>query len=81
MESNSESILEPPASKAGAKKGSRVSYGRWSLPEQILFRTLFERYGRNWKKMYDHLKGRRSLAQIRSHAQKYFTKIGPIKLQ
>jgi SHAQKYF class myb-like DNA-binding protein len=72
--------LESPSSIVGAKKNPKVSFGRWSKPEQILFKTLIELYGKNWRKIYDHLNGRRSLAQIRSHAQKYFTKIGPQKI-
>lgn len=80
MDNSSEAILGSPSSKVGANKGANVSFGRWSKPEQMLFETLIELYGKNWRKIYDHLNGRRSLAQIRSHAQKYFTKVGPQKL-
>lgn len=53
--------------------------GRWSTAESYLFESLLERYGKNWKKIHDHMKNR-SLSQIRSHAQKFFDKVGPKKV-
>jgi SHAQKYF class myb-like DNA-binding protein len=49
--------------------------GRWTAPERYLFETLLEKYGKDWKKIGEHLK-KRTAGQIRSHAQKYFEKIG-----
>lgn len=54
--------------------------GRWTQSEAYLFETLLERYGKNWKKIHQHMKGR-SLSQIRSHGQKYFGKIGAKKVE
>lgn len=54
--------------------------GRWTSSESYLFESLLEKYGKNWKKIHDHMKGR-SLSQIRSHGQKYFDKIGPKKVE
>ncbi len=61
---------------SSAKKGK---FGRWSSNEAYLFEILLERYGKNWRKIQEHIKNR-SLAQIRSHAQKHFEKIGPQKV-
>lgn len=54
--------------------------GRWTQSEAYLFETLLERYGKNWKKIHQYMKGR-SLSQIRSHGQKYFAKIGSKKVE
>jgi len=45
-----------------------------------LFESLLERYGKNWRKIHEHMKIR-SLSQIRSHAQKYFERIGPKRVE
>ena len=67
------------ASAVGATpKKERI--GRWTQSEAYLFETLLERYGKCWKKIHQHMKGR-SLGQIRSHGQKYFGKIGSKKVQ
>lgn len=48
--------------------------GRWNKHEQQLFIEGLELYGKNWKKVQNHV-GTRSTTQIRSHAQKYFAKL------
>lgn len=48
--------------------------GRWSNEEHELFLRAVEQFGREWDKVQTIVKTR-SLAQIRSHAQKYFQKI------
>ena len=63
--------------KKGPSKKEKV--GRWSTAESYLFESLLERYGKNWKKIHEHMKNR-SLSQIRSHAQKFFDKIGEKKV-
>ena len=65
------SLPQPPKPRAG-------KIGRWSPAECDLFESLIERYGTNWKQIHATMKGR-SLSQIRSHAQKYFEKIGKEK--
>ena len=47
--------------------------GRWSAEEQERFETALEAHGKNWKTVSE-LVGTRSMAQVRSHAQKYFKK-------
>lgn len=54
--------------------------GRWTKAECYLFESLLVRYGKNWKMIHQHMT-RRTLSQIRSHAQKYFEKIGPNKVE
>ena len=58
----------------------RDKVGRWSTAESYLFESLLERYGKNWKKIHEHMKNR-TLSQIRSHAQKFFDKIGDKKVE
>ena len=49
--------------------------GRWTRAEHELFLEGLQLYGREWKKVSAKIKTR-TAAQIRSHAQKYFAKIG-----
>lgn len=67
---------ELPQSKPICKKERN---GRWSPAEVNLFESLLEKFGKNWKKIHEYMKGR-TLSQIRSHAQKYFDKVGPKKV-
>ena len=48
--------------------------GHWSKEEHSKFVEGIQMYGRDWKKIVEHV-GTRSSNQIRSHAQKYFLKI------
>lgn len=57
------------------KKGGGASHGRWTKEEHEAFLEGLKKYGREWKKVADMIKTRTS-AQIRSHAQKYFYKMG-----
>lgn len=59
----------------GEGERRRGREGRWTPAEADLFEELIEKYGKNWKKIQSFIKGR-SLSQIRSHAQKYFRKVG-----
>ncbi|CAG9328797.1 unnamed protein product [Blepharisma stoltei] len=57
--------------------------GRWTHEEHQRFLKAIELYGKNWKKVEEHVVTRTG-AQIRSHAQKYFIKIekhGATKVQ
>lgn len=58
----------------------RERLGRWNPAEAQLFEVLVERYGKNWKKIQSFIKGR-TLAQIRSHGQKFFERVGPQKTE
>ena len=53
--------------------GGKTS-GRWTSEEHRKFVEALKLFGKQWKKVEDHIKTR-SGAQIRSHAQKYFLKI------
>lgn len=50
------------------------SMGRWTKEEHKKFVEGIRLYGKNWKKVEDHI-GSRSGAQIRSHAQKFFNRL------
>ncbi|RYG97397.1 hypothetical protein EON65_52930 [archaeon] len=58
-------------------KGESVpesNQGRWSAEEHRLFIEAVNQFGREWDKVQSVVKTR-SLAQVRSHAQKYFLKL------
>ncbi|KAK9825547.1 hypothetical protein WJX74_005454 [Apatococcus lobatus] len=52
----------------------RKSREKWSTEEHQRFVEAVDRFGRNWSAIVDHI-GTRSVAQVRSHAQKYFLKL------
>ena len=52
--------------------------GRWRFKEHILFLEGLDKYGANWKKIYQLIKTR-SICQIRSHSQKFFLKLKKVK--
>ncbi|KAK9916989.1 hypothetical protein WJX75_009549 [Coccomyxa subellipsoidea] len=47
---------------------------KWSDSEHQRFVEAVEKYGRDWKLIVEHV-GTRSVAQVRSHAQKFFLKL------
>lgn len=51
-----------------------ASHGRWTSEEHRLFVDAINEFGREWDKVQAVVKTR-SLAQVRSHAQKYFLKL------
>lgn len=48
--------------------------GRWGKAEHQRFVDGLKKYGKNWKKVEEHVKTRTG-AQIRSHAQKFFNRL------
>jgi SHAQKYF class myb-like DNA-binding protein len=48
--------------------------GHWTQEEHEKFLQALELYGRDWKKIVQHV-GSRTSNQVRSHAQKYFLKL------
>jgi SHAQKYF class myb-like DNA-binding protein len=70
MEVNTESSEE----HSELSHGVDGRQGRWSQEEHELFLRAIDQFGREWDKVQTVVKTR-SLAQIRSHAQKYFQKI------
>lgn len=66
---------EAPTKQARKKtKPEGVSTGRWTYEEHQAFLEGLKVFGREWKKVATRIPTRTS-AQIRSHAQKYFSKL------
>ena len=63
-----------PAAAAALAKPKQLNDGRWSKKESKLFEEAFEMFGKNWKKIKQHV-GTRTGMQIRSHGQKYIKKL------
>merc|ERR1712000_285160 len=53
-----------------AEKGWNT--GHWNEEEEKLFVEGLEKFGRDWKKVQEHLQNKRSIPNIRSHTQKHF---------
>jgi SHAQKYF class myb-like DNA-binding protein len=54
---------------------SDANTGRWTKAEHKRFLEALKLYGKDWKKVQEYV-GTRTTTQARSHAQKYFSKIG-----
>ena len=48
--------------------------GRWTRDEHYRFVEALKLYGKEWKRVQEHI-GTRSSTQARSHAQKFFVKL------
>lgn len=57
-----------------------LSAGRWTADEHRAFLSGLATYGREWKRVALHIPTRTS-SQVRSHAQKYFTKLQQLQQQ
>ena len=55
-------------------QGDMAVNGRWTKEEHKQFLESIRLYGKDWKKIEEHI-GTRSCSQIRSHAQKYFLRL------
>lgn len=53
------------------KKAEKLKSGKWSSGEHARFLQAMRIFGNSWKHVYLYI-GSRSIAQIRSHAQKYY---------
>jgi SHAQKYF class myb-like DNA-binding protein len=58
------------------KKPSNGVYkmGRWTKDEHFRFLEALKYFGKEWKKVQEHV-GTRTSTQARSHAQKFFNKL------
>jgi SHAQKYF class myb-like DNA-binding protein len=57
-----------------AKVGNSLKQGRWSKDEHLRFLEALKLFGKEWRKVQQHVCTRTS-TQARSHAQKFFVKI------
>lgn len=53
---------------------TNYNQGRWSKQEHCRFLEALKNFGKNWKKVQQHVQTRTS-TQARSHAQKFFVKL------
>lgn len=60
------------ASKDIVSEG-RLNSGRWTVEEHKLFLKGLKQYGKNWKSIQNLIKSR-SATQVRTHAQKFFSR-------
>lgn len=67
-----------PASTRAARSESNASSGRWTVHEHEAFLNGLERFGRRWARIAEVVLTR-TPDQVRSHAQKYFIKLGKDK--
>ncbi len=62
------------------KKESSFNTGRWQQDEHQRFIEALLKYGNDWKSVQKHVVSRSS-TQARSHAQKFFVKIGKTQIE
>jgi SHAQKYF class myb-like DNA-binding protein len=62
------------------KRDGQYNVGRWTLEEHKKFIEALLKYGNDWKCVEKHVSSRSS-TQARSHAQKFFVKIGKTQIE
>lgn len=67
--------MEPSMETEAVSEEGQSKEGRWTKEEHELFVEALKLYGKDWKKVQEHV-GTRTTTQARSHAQKYFAKLG-----
>ena len=60
--------------KLSLQPQNKKTFGRWTKEEHQRFIDGLKLYGKNWKKVEEHVSTRNG-AQIRSHAQKFFNRL------
>lgn len=73
LDSSSHQQRDSKKEQANSSANASSQHGRWTKEEHEKFVKGIVLFGRNWKKVEEFI-GTRSGAQIRSHAQKYFSK-------
>lgn len=58
---------------------ANLKQGRWTKDEHFRFLEALKLYGKEWRKVQEHVNTRTS-TQARSHAQKFFVKLEKKKL-
>ena len=62
-------------SSSNTGENSRATKGRWTAEEHQRFIDALRAYGKDWYRVEAYIGGTRSSAQIRSHAQKFISKL------
>jgi SHAQKYF class myb-like DNA-binding protein len=71
--------LQPPKLMKKRKRDGNFNTGRWQPEEHRRFIEALLKYGNEWRSVQRHV-GTRSSTQARSHAQKFFAKIGKTQI-
>jgi SHAQKYF class myb-like DNA-binding protein len=69
-----EKIHDDDDHNGGSSNLANINNGRWTDEEHERFCQALKMYGKDWNQIQDYI-GTRTSAQIRSHAQKYFSKL------
>jgi len=72
--SNQQVTSQPQKDQIGAEEQEPKKSGRWTMDEHFRFLEALQRFGKEWKRVQQHV-CTRSSTQARSHAQKFFVKL------
>jgi len=67
-------VTTPTSATGKLVESGAENTGRWTKKEHQLFLAGLELYGKQWKKVAEHVETRTTI-QVRTHAQKYFKKL------